>query len=187
MEPLNFDIQSILDAIFSFRPSAESFFSDYLAWLQLASVIISALFFGGIIYAVVKMHLVETRVERFIDVLGVSDVAKRRSVKAWQQIQKRLRAGDEANLKLAIIEADKILDEIIKLSGYRGETMSDRLKQLTPAQLSNLDGIWHVHKIRNRIVHEPEYYIAAAEAEKTISVYARAFREFGLIETTEEA
>ena len=60
--------------------------------------------------------------------------------------------------------------------------MSDRLKQLTPAQLSNLDGIWQAHKIRNRIVHEPEYFINAAEAQAAISVYAAAFREFGLIE-----
>ncbi len=182
MEPFNFDVQRLLETIFSFKPAAEGFFSEYLAWVQFVSLIVSALLFGGIVYAIVKTHLVESKVERFIDVLGVSDVAKRRTVKAWQQIQKRLQAGDEANLKLAIIEADKILDEIIKLSGYRGETMSDRLKQLTAAQLSNLDVIWQVHKIRNRIVHEPEYHINSAEARGAIAVYARAFREFGLIE-----
>ena len=120
MEPLNFDVQNVLDAIFFFPTGGGGLFSEYLAWIQLVSLIVSALLLGGIVYTIVKTHLVESNVERFIDVLGVSDVAKRRTVKAWQQIQKRLRTGDEANLKLAIIEADKILDEIIKLSGYRG-------------------------------------------------------------------
>ena len=30
----------------------------------------------------------------------------------------------------------------LKLAGYQGQTMADRLKQLTPAQLTNIQDVW---------------------------------------------
>jgi len=114
--------------------------------------------------------------------LGKTNLSKRRSVKAWKQIKKRFDIGDDSNLKLAIIEADKILDELLKISGYQGETMADRLKQLTTAQLSNINEIWGVHKLRNSIVHEPNFQISRGEAWNAIEIYKKAFKEFGLID-----
>ena len=60
--------------------------------------------------------------------------------------------------------------------------MSDRLKQIVPAQLSNISEIWQAHKIRNRIVHEPDFKLARGEAWMCIEIYKKAFQEFGLID-----
>ena len=60
--------------------------------------------------------------------------------------------------------------------------MADRLKKLTPAQLSNIENVWQVHKIRNRIVHEPDYHLAHADAAYAIDIYRVALKELGLID-----
>jgi hypothetical protein len=95
---------------------------------------------------------------------------------------RRIQTGDEANLKLALIEADKILDEILKIAGFRGSTMAERLQNLTPAQIPNINKLWLAHKVRNRIVHEPDFALPREEVFEHIDEYYKAFKGFGLLE-----
>ncbi|HEY4523800.1 MAG TPA: hypothetical protein VJK04_02940 [Candidatus Paceibacterota bacterium] len=170
------------DALLSFRELLGNIFSPYLGAIELFSAIISIAFLYGIIYVVVKLNVFGSKVTQFADIAMHLDFTKKRTIRAWQQIQKRVQVGDEPNLKLAVIEADKILDEVLKRSGFAGETMSDRLKNLTTAQLSNLEQVWGAHKLRNRIVHEPNFEVSKAEVELAVSIYGRAFQEFRLID-----
>ena len=97
--------------------------------------------------------------------------------KKWQIIAKRMAKGDEANVKLAVIEADKLLDIILQQMNLAGKDMGERLEKITPAQLSNLEDIWLAHKVRNRIVLEPEHHLSHSEAESAIAAYEKAFKE----------
>ena len=174
--------QSIADYILSIREFIFHFLRENLSLLQIFSVIISGLLFVAIVYILAKSQIVSLAVEKYIDVLGAAKFSKRRIIKGWKQIRRRLQKIDEAQYKLAIIEADKLLDEVLKLSGFKGETMADRLKQLNPNQLSNIDDVWQGHKIRNRIVHEPDFSLKQAEALYAIEIYEKALKEFGLLD-----
>jgi len=101
--------------------------------------------------------------------------------KKWQKILKRLKKGDESNLKLAVIEADKLFDDLLLRMGYKGKDMDERLKLITSAQLSNLEEIWQAHKIRDRIVEEKYYRLSVEEAKKAISAYEKAFKELMIL------
>ena len=50
----------------------------------------------------------------------------------WQRIMKLASKPDTASL--AVIEADKLLDRVLKDGRYRGETMADRLPPLLSDQ-----------------------------------------------------
>lgn len=97
--------------------------------------------------------------------------------KKWQKILKRLKKGDESNLKLAVVEADKLFDNLLLRMGYNGKDMNERLNLMTSAQLSNLEEIQQAHKIRDRVVEEKYYGLSAEETEKAISAYEKAFKE----------
>ena len=101
--------------------------------------------------------------------------------KKWQLILNRMQRRDEANLKLAVIEADKLFDTILMHMGYKGKDMGERLEQMTVAQLSCIDDVWLAHKVRNRIVHEPEHHITMSEAESAIVAYEKAFKELQVL------
>lgn len=117
-----------------------------------------------------------------MDILGTGNLSKHRSIRGWQQIQKKLQAGDEENLKLAITEADRILDELLKISGYQGKNMDERLGQINQAQLSNISDAWSAHKIKQRILKEEDFHINKQEAELIINIYKKSFQELGLID-----
>lgn len=95
----------------------------------------------------------------------------------WHKISERLKKGDEANLKLAVIEADTLLDDIFKKMGLPGKNMDERLGQITPAEIKSVDKIWAAHKVRNRIVSNPETIITFEEAERAISDIEAALKE----------
>ncbi len=91
-------------------------------------------------------------------------------------------ASDSPNdWKLAIIEADIILDEILKEAGYVGASLGDRLKSISPTQLQSLDDAWQAHKVRNQIAHSGSDFILTRKlAEDTIKQYRRVFYELGI-------
>jgi hypothetical protein len=83
--------------------------------------------------------------------------------------------------KLAIIEADIILDDVLKQRGYVGNSLGERLKSISPGQLSTLNDAWEAHKIRNRIAHDgADFVLTHRLAQETINQYRRVFTEFGV-------
>jgi hypothetical protein len=129
-----------------------------------------------------KLTYVNMKVEQYMDLLRIGNLFKHRSIRGWLQIQKRIHLGDEENLKLAITEADRILDELLKKSGYVGATMDERLSKITSAQLSNITDVWSAHKIKQRILKEKDFHINKPEAEIIINIYKKSFKEFDLID-----
>jgi hypothetical protein len=83
--------------------------------------------------------------------------------------------------KLAIIEADIILDDILKQHGYVGNSLGERLKSISPQQFGSLQDAWEAHKVRNRIAHDgADFVLTKRLAEETINRYRRVFAEFGV-------
>lgn len=158
-----------------------NYISEKLIWFQLVSFFISGILLGFIIYYLLKINFLKENVEYFFDVLGAKDIPRRRTLKAWKQIQKRLKMRETNQLKLAILEADRILNEILKMAGYQGKTIDERLQQITSAQLSNIEEIKQARKIRSRIANEPDFIITPNEAEIAIDIYRKAFQELNLI------
>jgi len=94
------------------------------------------------------------------------------------EMNKKIISNSPSDWKLAIIEADKILDKTLEAKGFQGASLGDKLKQMVPADLpETYEEVWEAHKIRNRIVHEPEYEIGQNETRKIVGVYERALKK----------
>ena len=163
---------------------------DYLApilernlwWLQNLSLILSALFLWGIIYIFIRTNYLEIKRERFLDILGKGYVSRRRAIKGWRQIQKRLWSREQNQWKLAILEADHILNEILKMSGYLGPNLEEKLELITSAQLTNVEDVKRVHQIRHKIASDPSFEISFEETKEIIGIYKESFKELNLIQ-----
>ncbi len=83
--------------------------------------------------------------------------------------------------KLAIIEADIILDETLKSAGYGGASLGERLRSISPNQLRTIDEAWQAHKVRNQVAHAgADFVLTKRLAEDTIKQYRRVFAELGV-------
>jgi len=57
--------------------------------------------------------------------------------------------------RLAIIEADKLVDNVLRRANISGESMAERLRKvekLVPRAVYS--DMWSAHKVRNQLVHE---------------------------------
>lgn len=100
----------------------------------------------------------------------------------WSRILEQASASRPEGWRLAILEADIMLNELLDLQGYKGETMAEKMKQVDRAQFHSIDAAWEAHKIRNRIAHEGTAIdLTPREARRVVALYERVFKEFKYI------
>lgn len=100
----------------------------------------------------------------------------------WDRVQELVYSTEPAHWRLAILEADIMLADIVARMGYPGETLGDRLKQIEKSDFVTLDKAWEAHKVRNTIAHEGgDFILTQREARRVIDLYRDIFEEFHLI------
>ena len=98
----------------------------------------------------------------------------------YQEINKKVVSNNPSDWKIAVIEADKLFDETLQKKGFSGESLGERLKNMVPGDLPDLyEDVWEAHKIRNQIVHEPDFELSQANARKIVGVFERAMKKMG--------
>ncbi len=99
-----------------------------------------------------------------VNKVGMSLEDRNYVVTKRHQIESMLNTNSEIELKHLVIEADKLVDYVLKAQGYSGETFADRLREAQSSVNQNLyNEIWQGHKVRNQIAHENEYQISNIE------------------------
>ena len=103
----------------------------------------------------------------------------------WIEIQHLLKLGSPSNFKAAIVDADKLLEFILKKMGYEG-TMSNKLKLakdffVTNNNYSYYNDVWEAHKARNRVVHEVQYELLSHEAHDILKKFESSFIKLGVL------
>jgi hypothetical protein len=99
------------------------------------------------------------------------------SKKKWQKITSRIHQDNPSQYKVAILEADKIVDDILKGMGYKGENMIERLDHPTAIHIENAEDLKKAHQVRNQIIHETNYQIDRKKAEEIIGIYENFLRQ----------
>ncbi|MCL5093768.1 MAG: hypothetical protein M1355_01410 [Patescibacteria group bacterium] len=94
----------------------------------------------------------------------------------WLDIEEYLKSGGNDNLRLAVLEADKLFDFCLKaITGKNNISMAERLK-ITQKKFPNwqvYQEVWEAHKLRNRLVHELEGMTFETEAKKAIEKFKK--------------
>jgi len=138
---------------------------------------LSVLFVAAMIFFVKDSGYFRIRLWQDVEeVFTVRTYGVSRIVKKWGKIKKRLELASESEHKLAIIEADDLLDEILQRMNYKGETLGEKLEQLTAPQLANIEEVKEAHKIRNNIVHDPDYQLSLDQARRALEIYEEALK-----------
>lgn len=96
----------------------------------------------------------------------------------WKELEMLLRTTEGTTL--AIIEADKLVDEALKRLHMSGKTMGERMVS-AQRKFSNPDAVWTAHKIRNRLVHEPGLKPRKSHAQSALKAYRQALRDLGAL------
>ena len=143
--------------------------------LKIVIFLLTFVFLSGIIYLLSKTEwLKRIFLIDFIEFLKFRSYETPRASKKWKKIMGRLEPGTESEAKLAIIEADDLLNEILKRMEYEGETLGEKLKKVKKTILPNLDEVFQVHKIKSDIIYDPGFRLTLEQAKIFLGIYERA-------------
>jgi len=98
----------------------------------------------------------------------------------WKKIEEIYGYKKEMNYKLAVIEADKLLDEVLKQMHFTGKTMAERLK-LASYKFPKLKKVWWAHKVRNQGVHDVHYALRHGETRMVLKLFKQSLKELKVL------
>ena len=98
----------------------------------------------------------------------------------WKIIELYVANKDEASYRLAIIEADKLLDYVLQLMSMPGKDFRERLNFAT-RKYKKLRAVGWAHGLRNKVVHETNFDLNSRSARAAIKAFKKALREVGAI------
>lgn len=158
----------------------------YNAWSIFVGISIFLSLLSGAFFLYCFIRIVQHRrahfkhIEHYQHSLLHADAPK--TVLRWDRIKEQIGSDNEQSWRLAILEADIMLSELLDSLGYRGETLADKLRQVDKADFRTIDAAWEAHKIRNRVAHESSLHgLSAREARRAIDLFESVFKEHGFV------
>lgn len=98
----------------------------------------------------------------------------------WQEVERLINEEGAMNHKMAILEADKLFDSVLKAMGIPGSSFLERIK-FASYQYPKLREVWWAHKLRNELVHEVSYALNPGLAKKAVKEFRKALAELGAL------
>ena len=100
----------------------------------------------------------------------------------WNKTLTYLFSDSSSDWKLAIVEADAMLEDLSRDLGFKGDSLGERLKMANQDNFRGLSSAWEAHAVRNRIAHEGlNFELSHHEAKRVIALYEQIFRNYGYI------
>jgi hypothetical protein len=154
----------------------------FLDNIRLYSIIIALILFAGIIYVIVRIRQIRREEEEELDEIVVAKGITEKKREKWNKLIDLASSENENDWRLAILEADTMLDDMVNVMGYKGEGLGEKLKQIERSDFNTLDKAWDAHKIRNNIAHAgSDYVLTKREVRRVIDLYKQVFEEFEFI------
>lgn len=147
--------------------------------LKFLGTYISLLFFVGIVVVVRKLTVVnKEEAKRHKPLQGETMPYERRVSEKWQRVEEHLSSDNPSDWRLAILEADILLEEMLEKKGYIGDTLGEKLKNADKGNFASLDKAWEAHKIRNQIAHEgASFVVGEREAKRVVGLFREVLDE----------
>lgn len=153
----------------------------FFATLVLIGAGITVVLLIGIIYITVRTNQIRAREAKRITSAVPAAMREKRNER-WDKVLIHVSSDSPNEWRLAIIEADIMLDEIVTRMGYHGGSLGDKLKQVAKGDMKSLDAAWEAHRVRNQIAHEgSDFILTQREAQRVVTLYEAVFKEFKFI------
>lgn len=178
----NPQLAQIYDAVFKYLNNFD--YRSLIVDIKTIMVILSVIFGTLFVLVVRKIWSLGTLREELAQLKGELNppaMAKTAYDNRWQEIKNHVNSFNSAEWKFAIVEADKLVDDVLKTAGFAGESMGERLMLIKPDQLANLQYLWDAHKLRNLLVHDPDFRLTHQQALFAINAFESVLKELNAL------
>lgn len=98
----------------------------------------------------------------------------------WLSIEHSIKRDNPSSYPLAVLNADKLVDQALRERRFKGQTMGERMKSAQQVW-KNPNHVWGAHKVRNQLAHESDAEISYDIAIRALSAFKQALKDLGAI------
>jgi len=154
---------------------------DMLLPVKLIFIFCSIAFLSMIIYLMMDSTWLKYKfLEDVSEFFSWKAYGQREMQKKWEKVKKRTETGTEADYKLAIIDADDFLTEVLDERGYEGKDFDESLLRAGRLVAAIVKDVSQAHEVRNSIVYNPDFQISVDQAKKILDIYEVAVNSIGM-------
>jgi len=156
--------------------------APYLPAVKIIFTLTTMIWISGIIYFFLRTRDISNVEYHKYKSINTKANEQKEHNSRWQSVLDYLNSENPAEWRVAILEADSMLDEVVKKAGGVGDTLGERLKSINPEGFNSLNSAWDAHKVRNMIAHQgADFQLTKREAKRVIDLYGIVFKEFQYI------
>lgn len=175
-------IFQLLYEVFTGTSATSSVVARTVSYVYILTYIAIVILFVVVVYYLIRIHnLKKEDGLNFKSLFKAIETPTSRNER-WDSVIKHISSDNPALWRIAILEADSMLDDLLRTLGYHGAGIGEMLRQIERGDMLSLDSAWQAHKMRNKIAHEGyNFGLSEKDAQQTIALYKTVFEEFGAI------
>ncbi len=152
-------------------PSSQALLNTGSPTLAVQPTTVLGFFLGGIVL-VTLAGIALYRLSRLFRRPSLHGTSREQIIKQWQELEHTSTQG-LMGAKLAVIEADKLLDQVLRSLMIPGTTLGERLKSAAYTY-PNIGRVWGAHRLRNQLVHDTSFEIGTRQARQALDDFKTA-------------
>ncbi|MDD4607134.1 MAG: hypothetical protein PHS07_02225 [Patescibacteria group bacterium] len=98
----------------------------------------------------------------------------------WREIDKKIQSNQMSDLKIAVIEADKLFDQVLQDMHFTGGSFQQRLS-LACKKYQFLGKLYAAHRFRNQLVHEANFNINSYQARQAVDQFRSGLKKLKIL------
>jgi hypothetical protein len=177
--------KTLIDSFRNFFLNPSSLQLEYYSLIKIFKIVFlvfGIIFLGYIIWALIfTSWLKRIFLWDFKEFITFKPYLSKAFARRWEKIKKRLTSGIEADAKLAILEADELLNDFLSQYGFEGRTLEEKIENLTKDILLNIEELKKAVRIKRAIVEDSSYKISMKEAREILEIYEKALKDLQAI------
>ncbi len=188
-EPRTLNVEFIFQKIYIIIQWLFNFITDPKLWsiMGTISIISSIIFLSIIIFALVRIREIQLEEKEELD-HEINEALKHQEEKdrdenpRWHYVLTLTESPNESDWRVAIIEADTMLEELLREKGVPGDTTAELLEGARSNGYLHIQDAWDAHLIRNKIAHDgSDFPLSQVEARRVMKLFQNFFEELGVV------
>lgn len=187
--PTYLNIEYVFSKIVEFTQPVINFFTNPQTWstLGVVSALLSVACIAIIIFALIRMIEIQIYDKEEIDheiheALLREKERNRNANPRWHYILTLIESPNDSDWRVAVIEADSMMEEVLKEKGLSGDTVSELLEGAKESGYKSIQDAWDAHLVRNQIAHVgSDFPLSQVEGRRVIKMFQNFFEELRVI------
>lgn len=157
--------------------NATAFLGTAFFWFKIFAAIVSVVLVWAIFRLMEKIGYFSTKISYGWNVYKFGADEKKRIPAIWRAILEDVKSGKPERFKDAVETADKMLDEVLKVSGYKGANRDERIESVDAAAIPLIETV----KEMRRQVLPLAGNLDERTTKEALQIYREVFRFMGLL------